>query len=124
MKMISRTQLVIVAIFAISLTIAAQRKNKDVGFHLMNKIEIGGEGGWDYVFDDGEAHRLYVSHATRVIVIDTDSDKVVGEIAGLKGVHGIAIDDALGRGFISDGRDNSVTIFDTKTLKSVGTVKT
>jgi len=94
------------------------------GYHLVNKIEIGGEGGWDYVFDDSDAHRLYVSHAARVIVIDTDTNKVVGEIAGLKGVHGIATDDALGRGFISDGRDNSVTIFDTKTLKTLGQVKT
>ena len=65
------------------------------GYHLVNKIEIGGEGGWDYVFDDSDAHRLYVSHAARVIVIDTDSNKVVGEIAGLKGVHGIATNDAV-----------------------------
>ena len=94
------------------------------GYHLVNKIEVGGEGGWDYVFDDSDAHRLYVSHAAKVIIIDTDTDKVVGEIAGLKGVHGIAVAKKFGLGFISDGRDNSVTIFDTKTLKTLGKANT
>jgi len=116
--------IVIAAFFcASSIIVTAQTAPKN-GYHLLNKIEIGGEGGWDYVYDDSDAHRLYVSHATKVIVIDTDTDKVVGEIAGLKGVHGIATADEFGRGFISDGRDNSVTIFDTKTLKTLGKVNT
>lgn len=109
--------------FAFSTVINAQTAPKN-SYHLLNKIEIGGDGGWDYVFDDSDAHRLYVSHATKVIVIDTDTDKIVGEIANLKGVHGIATAEEFGRGFISDGRDNSVTIFDTKTLKTLGKVDT
>ena len=94
------------------------------GYHLLNKIEIGGEGGWDYTYDDSDAHRLYVSHSTKVVVIDTDTNTIVGEIDGLKGVHGIATADEFARGFISDGRDNSVTIFDTKTLKTLGRAST
>lgn len=101
--------------------LAAAQNGK--GYHLIDKIQIGGEGGWDYIFVDSDAHRLYISHATRVVVVDTDTDKVVGEIAGLKGIHGIATAGEFGRGFISDGRDNSVVIFDLKTLKTLDTVK-
>jgi DNA-binding beta-propeller fold protein YncE len=93
------------------------------GYRLLKKIEVGGEGGWDYLIADGDARRLYVSHATKVVVIDTDTDKVIGEIPNTNGVHGIAFAEKLGRGFISNGRDNSVTIFDLKTLKTLGTVK-
>ena len=93
------------------------------GYRLLNRIEIGGEGGWDYLFADADAHRLYVSHSTKVVVVDTESAKVVGEIANLKGAHGTAIAEKFGRGFISDGRDNSVVIFDLKTLKTLDTVK-
>lgn len=94
------------------------------GYHLLKKIEVGGEGGWDYLFSDSDAHRLYVSHATKVVVIDTETQAVVGEIPNTNGVHGIAIAPDLGRGFTSNGRDNSVTIFDLKTLKAIGSVAT
>jgi YVTN family beta-propeller protein len=104
----------------ISTSVLAQTNS---GYKLLNKIEVGGEGGWDYLFVDAAAHRLYVSHSTKFVVIDTETDKVVGEIAGLKGVHGVAIAPSLNRGFISDGRDDSVVIFDTKTLQTIQTVK-
>ncbi len=94
------------------------------GYHLLNRIEVGGDGGWDYLVADPEGKRLYVSHATHVVVIDTSTDKVVGDIPGTNGVHGIAFDEKLGKGFISDGRDNNVTIFDLKTLKILGTAPT
>ncbi len=94
-----------------------------VGYHLLNKIEVGGEGGWDYLFADSEAHRLYVSHATKVVVIDTETNKTVGEIPNTNGIHGVAIAEKLGRGFTSNGRDNSVIIFDLKTLQAISTVK-
>lgn len=93
------------------------------GYHLLKKIEVGGEGGWDLLFADSSAHRLYVSHATKVVVIDTDKDAVVGEIPNTNGVHGIAVVEDFGRGFISDGRDNSVTIFDLKSLKTIDNIK-
>jgi DNA-binding beta-propeller fold protein YncE len=90
----------------------------------VKEIPIGGEGGWDYINVDPAAHRLYVSHATRIVVADSDSGKIVGEIADLAGVHGIAIAPDLGRGFTSNGRANSSTIVDLKTLKPLGTVPT
>jgi YVTN family beta-propeller protein len=84
---------------------------------------LGGEGGWDYLTVDERARRLYVSRSTRVVVVDVDSGKQVGEIPDTAGVHGIAIVSDLNRGFTSNGRDGSVTIFDLKTLKSLGKVK-
>jgi len=91
------------------------------GYHLVKKIPVGGEGGWDYAIVEG--HRLYVSHATRLVVVDVDRDSVVGEIPNTNGIHGAAIVPALGRGFTSNGRDTTVTIFDLKSLGVTGTVK-
>jgi DNA-binding beta-propeller fold protein YncE len=89
----------------------------------VDRIRIGGEARWDYLTVDSARHRLYVSHATATEVIDTRSDKVVGVIADTAGVHGIAIADDLGLGFISDGKTDAVTVFDLATLKTVSTVK-
>jgi len=94
------------------------------GYHLLKRIEVGGEGGWDYLTLDSAARRLYVSHATRVVVIDLDKGAVVGEIPDTNGVHGIALAPELGRGFTSNGRDNTATIFDLQTLKVLSQVKT
>src|SRR5882724_4883109 len=93
------------------------------GYHLLKKIEVGGEGGWDYLIVDGVARRLYVSRGTRVMVFDADTGASVGEIPDTPGVHGIAIADDLGRGFTSNGRDGSVTIFELKTFKAISKVK-
>ncbi len=87
------------------------------------KITIGGEGGWDYLTADAASKRLYVSRSNRIIVLDTESEKVVGELAGTPGVHGIAIAPKLDKGFTSNGGDNTVTAFDLKTLKETGRVK-
>jgi len=94
------------------------------GYHIVGEIQIGGEGGWDYLTVDSAARRLYVSHATHVAVVDLDSNKIVGDIPETPGVHGIAIAAALNKGFVSNGRGNTVTIFDLKTLKTLGTVPT
>ena len=94
------------------------------GYHLLGKIKIGGEGGWDYVTVDSAARRLYVSHSTQVEVLDVDRGTVVGKIPDTKGVHGIALAPELNRGFTSNGREDTVTIFDLKTLAVVGSAKT
>src|SRR5262245_42588662 len=94
------------------------------GYHVVGEVKIGGEGGWDYLTVDSAAHRLYVSHATHVVVVDIDTNKVVGDIPDTPGVHGIAIAPELNRGFISNGRGNTVTVFDLKTLKPVGSAAT
>ncbi len=94
------------------------------GFKVLSKIKIGGTGGWDYVAVDPDAHRVYASHATLVEVLDTQTGKVVGQITQLHGVHGIAVAPEFGKGFITNGQSNSVTIFDLKTLARVGEPQT
>jgi YVTN family beta-propeller protein len=90
------------------------------GYKVLNKIKIGGTGGWDYCSMDSAGRRLYASHGASVEVVDVDAGKVVGTIPDLHGVHGIAIAADLGKGFISNGQSNSVTIFDLKTLAKTG----
>jgi len=96
----------------------------DGPYRQLTEIEVGGDGGWDYLSVDSAARRLYVSHATRVIVIDLDKNAVVGEIAPAPGVHGMAVAPDLGRGFVSNGREATASIVDLKTLEIVGKVKT
>jgi DNA-binding beta-propeller fold protein YncE len=93
-------------------------------YKAAKEIAVGGEGGWDYLSVDAPAHRLYVSHATKVVVIDTQANKVVGEIPDTPGVHGFAIAADLGRGFASNGREAKVSIVDLKTLKLIQKVDT
>ncbi|HUI74817.1 MAG TPA: YncE family protein [Candidatus Acidoferrum sp.] len=93
------------------------------GYRLIKTIPVGGDDWWDYTAVDSAARRVYVSHGTHVVVLDADSFAVVGDIPDTQGVHGIAIAPELGRGFVSDGRADAVTIFDLKTLKTLGTVK-
>ncbi len=92
-------------------------------YHLLKKINIGGEGGWDYLTFDSAARRLYLSHASRVVVVDVESGKTVGEIPNTNGVHGIALAPDLNRGFTSNGRDSTVTVFDMKTLQTLSQIK-
>lgn len=105
-------------VFTATLALAA-----DPGYQPINTYKLGGDGGWDYLTLDGASRRLYISRATHVIVIDADSGKPVGDIPDTPGVHGIALAPDLGRGFISNGRDGTVTIFDLKTLKAITKVK-
>ena len=93
-------------------------------YKVSSKIKIGGAGRWDYAFLDSANHRLYVSHGTQTEVLDTNTDKVAGVIPDTNGVHGIAVANDLGKGFTSNGTSNDVTIFDLKTLKVTGNVKT
>ena len=94
------------------------------GYKVTGKIKIGGTGGWDYVAVDPDAGRVYASHATLVEVVDLKSGKVVGQIPQLHGVHGVAVAPEFGKGFITNGQSNSVSIFDLKTLAKVGEPQT
>ncbi|MEQ1472364.1 MAG: YncE family protein [Candidatus Acidiferrum sp.] len=93
------------------------------GYHLVKSIPVAGNEGWDYIAVDSDGRRVYVSHGSHVVVLDADTYAEVGNIPDTQGVHGIAIASELGRGFTSNGRANTVTIFDTKTLKTLSTVK-
>jgi len=93
------------------------------GYHIIATYKLGGDGGWDYLTLDAAARRLYISRATHVMVVDADSGKSVGDIADTPGVHGIALAPELGRGFVSNGREGTVSIFDPKTLATSSKVK-
>jgi len=102
----------------LSLTAAPAFPASSPGYHVIKTWKLGGEGGWDYLTIDPDARRLYISRATKVVVIDADSGKSVGEIPDTPGVHGIALAPELGKGFVSNGRENTVSVFDLKTLKT------
>jgi YVTN family beta-propeller protein len=101
---------------------AAGQASGPSGYHIIKTVPVGGEGFWDYLTVDSEARRLYISRGTHVQVMDIDSYAIVGDIPDTQGVHGIALAPELGRGFTSNGRANTVTIFDLKTLKTIATV--
>ena len=92
-------------------------------YDKVRKIAIGGEGGWDFLEVDSPNRKLYVARGNRVVVVDLETEKVVGEIADTPGVHGIAFVPELNRGFTSNGGDSTVTAFDLKTLKTIGKAK-
>jgi DNA-binding beta-propeller fold protein YncE len=122
------TMLVATAILSIAVSLLLADSAQAVppgpsGYHVVKTIPIGGAGKWDYCVVDTAARRVYVSHGAHVVVLDADSGAVVGDIPDTLGVHGIALAPDLGRGFTSNGRANTVTIFDLKTLKAIATIK-
>jgi DNA-binding beta-propeller fold protein YncE len=92
-------------------------------YEIVAKYPVGGTGGWDFLSVDEKRHRLYVSRGDHVQILDTVSGKLVGDLPGTAGVHGIAIAEDLGLGFTSNGRSDSVTVFDLNTFAVVDTVK-
>jgi YVTN family beta-propeller protein len=93
-------------------------------YKFIQQIPIGGEGGWDILTVDSSAHRLYLSHATKVVVVDLEKNAVVGEIADTPGVHSLAVAPELQRGFSTNGKEAKVSVIDLKTLKTISKVDT
>ncbi|MBI3722066.1 MAG: hypothetical protein HY248_05885 [Fimbriimonas ginsengisoli] len=92
------------------LNILSPARGGDVAYRLLKEIPVGGDGGWDYLTVDEAGRRLYVSRATKLVVIDLDQETILGEIADTPGVHGIAVDPGLGRGFTSNGREDKAGV--------------
>ena len=92
------------------------------GYHLLRTVSLPGDGGWDYLTLDSKSQRLYIARSTHVSVVDIGSGKLIGDIPGVSGVHGVALDTKRGHGFTSNGRSNTVTMFDIATLKKLGDV--
>jgi len=113
----------ITALAFLSLVSGACGDSPATAYHVIKKIPVGGEGGWDYLTIDGEARRLYISRATKVVVLDIDQGTTVGDIPNTPGVHGVALVPELGRGFVSNGGDSTVTVFDTKSLQETTRLK-
>jgi YVTN family beta-propeller protein len=114
--------LTVVTTFLIA-PVASAQTTSGTSYHVIKKIAAGGEGGWDLLAVDTANEKLFVSRGTHVMVVDLARDSVVGDIPNTPGVHGIAIAPEFNRGFTSNGRDTSVTIFDLKTLAIISTVK-
>ena len=93
-------------------------------YHFVTEIPIGGEGGWDILTIDSNAQRLYLSHATKVVVVDLSKNAVVGEIADTPGVHGFLAVPELQRGFSSNGKENKASVVDLKTLRTISKIDT
>jgi YVTN family beta-propeller protein len=108
-------------LFVLVLNVAAldAQTKTQAGYHVINRYKLGGEGGWDYLAVDAKARRVYVSHATHVMVVDADTGAVVGDIPDTPGVHGVAVAEGAGKGYVSNGRASTVTVFDLKTLKTL-----
>jgi YVTN family beta-propeller protein len=92
-------------------------------YELKQKYVLGGEGFWDYLTFDPASKRLFISRGTHVMVVDPAKGSVIGDIPDTPGVHGIALAPELGKGFTSNGRENTVTVFDLKTLKQTAKIK-
>lgn len=113
-----KTNLVFILLMLLSATTAFTQSN----YQIVNRIHLEGNGGWDYLTLDEGASRLFVSHGSVTQIIDLTKNKLLATIPDTKGVHGIALATDLNKGFISNGRDTSVTIIDLKTLKTIDKV--
>lgn len=109
------------AVLSIPAAVRAQQPGQ--GYHVARQVKLGGEGGWDYLLADPATHRLFITRGSHVMVVDMRSDSLVADIQNTPGVHGVAIAPDLGRGFTSNGRDTSVTVFDLTSLKPLMNVK-
>jgi DNA-binding beta-propeller fold protein YncE len=116
-----RTSLLVAALFMHGEAIFAQVPS-GTGYHQAYETVLGGEGGWDYLTLDASGVRLYISRSTHVSVVDPESRKEVGTIPDTPGVHGIALAPELGRGYTSNGRDATVTVFDLRTLRQLSRI--
>jgi len=123
MKILSHALLTF-GVAALSLPAFAQSAaSTDGPFHVTRTLHIGGEGGFDYLTVDPDHHLLYVPRSTHTMVLDENDGKLVADIPGQRHNHGVAIAPDAGRGFITDGSDASVTVFDLKTHQVLGKIK-
>jgi outer membrane protein assembly factor BamB len=107
--------------FILTLTAtAALHAQSTPSYRVTNTYALGGDGSWDYVVPDPPSHRIYIARQNRVMVVDEDTGKLLGEVTGINGAHGTAIAESTGHGFATSGNDQSVVIFDLKTFKVLG----
>src|SRR2546425_8963566 len=106
----------------VTLAMALVFFQNSTGYKVETRYPVPGNGGYDYLYIDSGARRLYLSHGTQVDVIDPDNGKLVGTIADTPGVHGIAIASKFKHGFTSNGRENKVSMFDSTTLQLINKI--
>lgn len=91
-------------------------------YHITHTFPLGGDGNWDYVVPDPPHHRVFIARQTRVMVVDENDGKLLGEVSGINGAHGTAIAEDTGHGFATSGNDQSVVMFDLKTYKPLSRI--
>src|SRR6185437_6109862 len=92
------------------------------GYHVSKTVPLPGDSGWDYLSEDPANRRLYINHGNEVVVVNMDNDRVVGTIGDLHGIHGTAISDKDGHGFTTNGGNQTITMFDIKTLAKIKSI--
>lgn len=124
MSRINRRSLALLMACVLSIGLHSKLSAAEPHYKLLKSISVGGGSGWDYLYADSVGRRLYVTHGTKVVVIDMDTDKVAGEIADTPGVHGFIAIPELKRGFSSNGQENKSSVVDLETLKTTMKVTT
>jgi DNA-binding beta-propeller fold protein YncE len=112
----------IIAFLLTSVTITLLLAQSSSSYRVTHNYALGGDGSWDYIVPDPPNHRVFIARQTRVMVVDEDSGKLLGEVTGIQGAHGTAIAEATGHGFATSGNDQSVVMFDLKTFKALGRI--
>ena len=93
-----------------------------IDYHVTHMYELGGDGAWDYIVPSHDEHRVYIGRTNRVMVVDENDGRLVGEVMGIKGAHGTAIAQSSGHGFATSGNDQSIVMFDLKTFKELARI--
>src|SRR5215470_19775210 len=109
-------RLALVLLLAIAPMLLAQSSSV---YHITHTYTLGGDGSWDYVIPDPPQHRIFIGRQNRVMVVDENDGKLLGEVTGINGAHGVAVVDHTGHGFATSGNDASVVMFDLKTFKAL-----
>src|SRR5437868_5859217 len=117
-------RIILLLVLIYTMTLQGATASGNDAYKFLNEIQIGGEGGWDILTVDAGARRLYLSHATKIVVIDLEKNAVVGEIADTPGVHGFMAVPDLQRGFSSNGKEAKASVVDLKTLATISKVDT
>src|SRR5436853_2362810 len=102
-------------VLGLTLLTAASLLAQTSSYHITHTYTLGGDGRWDYVVPDPPNHRVFIARQNRVMVVDEDTGKLLGEVTGIDGAHGTALAPATGHGFATSGNDQSVVMFDLKT---------
>jgi YVTN family beta-propeller protein len=109
---------------ALALALLPFASSEGAPFRVLDSFSVAGDGGWDYLTFDRVANRLFIARSTRVQVVDPKNGHVLGEIPDTPGVHGVALAYDMGKGYASNGRDNSITVFDLASLKTLDRIAT
>jgi outer membrane protein assembly factor BamB len=110
-------RLALVLAVALAPTLLAQ---SSPAYRITHTYVVGGEGSWDYVVPDPPQHRVFIGRQNRVMVVDENDGRLLGEVSGVNGAHGVAVADRTGHGFATSGNDGAVIMFDLKTFKVLG----